>query len=77
MRVVMLRDSPCAGTSKAASVTVTTRGASLQMETDNIFFQISSDVLPQGLSLAGNLEKNNLCPSMGPNGGSVALGHRD
>ncbi len=40
----MLRDSPCGGTSKAATVAVTTGAVSLQMETNNnIFFQISSE----------------------------------
>jgi hypothetical protein len=59
----MLRDSPCGGTSKGATVAVTTRGVPLQMETNNNIFQISSgtphvvtatvapfDVPPQGLS---------------------------
>jgi hypothetical protein len=31
----MLRDSPCGGTSKGATVAVTTRGVPLQMETNN------------------------------------------
>ncbi len=51
----MLRDSPCGGTSKGATVAVTTRGVPDQRI---IFFQISSrtprvapfDVPPQGLS---------------------------
>jgi hypothetical protein len=33
-----LRDSPCGGTSKAATVAVTTGGVSLQMEANNKFF---------------------------------------
>ncbi len=37
-RVVMLLDSPCGVTSKAATVAVTTHGVSLQMETNNNFF---------------------------------------
>ncbi len=38
----MLRYSPCAGTSKTATVAVTTRGVPLLMETNNNIFQISS-----------------------------------
>jgi hypothetical protein len=36
--VVMLRDSPCGGTSKGATVAVTTRGVPQQLETNNIIF---------------------------------------
>jgi hypothetical protein len=50
----MLRDSPCGGTSKAATVAVTTRGVSLQMERNNnnvVTATVAAfDIPPQGLS---------------------------